>query len=392
MRVALNASFWDQPHTGSGQYVRNLVRALQSIAPELELLLIAPGWAHTGHRSTQNRTEENSSKLSCVFPCASVANIQKVWFEQVTFPQRARQAGAHLAHVPYFAPPLLPSLPTVVTIHDVIPLILPAYRGSPAVRLYMALVAAGARRAHAVIADSECSKRDIVRVLGVPPDRVEVIHLAADESFAPVTDPAQMDAVRRRYNLPSAYILYLGGFDQRKNLATLMRAYAIARAGEPQPPPLVVAGRLPARDSAFSPDPRRLTREAGLSDDHVPSIGWVDDADKPALYSGATAFVFPSQYEGFGLPPLEAMACGTPVICSDAASLPEVVGEAGILVHPHDVAGLAEAISRVTSDPALRAELSARARRQAARFTWEQTARATLEVYWRLASSLLTPR
>ncbi|HID89280.1 MAG TPA: glycosyltransferase family 1 protein, partial [Anaerolineae bacterium] len=145
--------------------------------------------------------------------------------------------------------------------------------------------------------------------------------------------------------------------------------------------PLVVAGRLPERDTPFAPDPRRQARSLGLRSEWVRFIGWVAEEDKPALYRGAVAFLFPSRYEGFGLPPLEALACGTPVVGSDAASLPEVVGDAGVLVDPDDAEGMAGAVIQLAEDPAFHAELRRRALAQAAHFSWERTAHATLEAY-----------
>ncbi len=193
-------------------------------------------------------------------------------------------------------------------------------------------------------------------------------------------DEAQL---RRKYALPERYLLYLGGFDQRKNLSALLRAFALLVSKQPQAR-LVIAGRLPGRDSPLFPDPRRLVGELGL-EERVIFTGWVAEEDKPALLSGAVAFVFPSLYEGFGLPALEAMACGTPVVASNRSSLPEVVGEGGILVEPTDVEALAEAMETLLVDDVLRAELRPRALAQAARFSWEQTALETLAVYRKVA-------
>ena len=360
MRIGINAFFLKRPETGSGQYTRHLLEALARVEPANEYILFGPAI--------------RDSRFA-------IRNLHKLWFEQVSFPRACR--GLDLAHVPYFASPLFPTTPTVVTIHDLIPLILPAYRGSLLVRAYTRLVAAAARRANAVIADSQASKRDIVRLLGIPSHRVQVVYLAADEKFGPVRDETLVEAVRRRYGLPDRYILYLGGFDCRKNVATLLRAFA--RLRKPADLKLVIAGRLPERDTPFFPHPRRLAERLGL-EERVAFIGWVAEEDKPALYSGAVAFVFPSLYEGFGLPVLEAMACGTPVVASNRASLPEVVGQGGLLVDPTDVDGLAAAIEAVLVDEGLQAELGERALAQAARFSWERTARETLAVYRKVIS------
>jgi glycosyltransferase involved in cell wall biosynthesis len=173
----------------------------------------------------------------------------------------------------------------------------------------------------------------------------------------------------------------LGGFDVRKNLATVLATYRWVGPALGETCPLVIAGRLPERDTALTPDPRRLMRDEEVDEHLVHFSGFVDEADKPALYRSAAAFVFPSLYEGFGLPPLEALACGTPVVGSDAASLSEVVGDAGVLLPPFDAKGMAGALIQLATDEGFHVEMSRRALDQAARFSWGRTARATLQVY-----------
>lgn len=363
MRVGINALFLGREGTGSGQYTAELLRALRQIAPEHEYLCLSPSAKCSTHLVSLP-----SSHLG--------SNLAKLWFEQVLYPRECRRLAVDVAHTPYFAPPLRPTVPTVVTIHDVIPLILPQYRGSPLVRMYMRLVSAAAHRAQIVLTDSEASKRDIVRVLGIDPERVRVVYLAASERYRPVQDKGALDDTRARYSLPDAYILYLGGFDPRKNVDTLLRAYSQLTDA----PPLVVAGRLPEQGSALAFDPRPLV-EALEIEERVRFIGWVSEEDKPALYTAAWCLVFPSLYEGFGLPPLEAMACGTPVVASDTSSLPEVVGDGGLLVNPTSATQIAEALGALWANPGLRAELAARALVQATRFTWERTAKETLATY-----------
>jgi glycosyltransferase involved in cell wall biosynthesis len=369
MRIGINAFFLSLPATGSGQYTRHLLQALVRAEPGNEYLPITP------HARLQ---AEQAFHLPP--PPRIARNLAKVWFEQVSFPRACRRRSVDVAHVPHFAPPLYPTVPTIVTIHDLIPMFLDAYRGSALVRVYTRLVATGARRAHAIITDSECSRKDIVRRLGIPPSRVHVIYLAAEERFRPVEDGSRRGSVRRRYGLPERYVLYLGGFDQRKNVPTLIRAFARVRETLDDSHRLVIAGRLPKRASPLFPDPRRVVAELGQGE-AIRFVGWVAEEDRPALYSGAACFVYPSLYEGFGLPPLEAMACGVPVIASNASSLPEVVGEAGLLVDPRDVDALAGAMTAVLSDEDLRARLRQKGIAQAKRFSWEKTARETLGVY-----------
>ncbi len=384
VRVAINAWFLNQPGTGSGQYLCGLLegiaQALPAVMAQYQFLLVAPF----------DGSDVRLPGLEVEFwPFRSPrwrSNLGKVLFEQVAFPRACRRWGADVAHVPYWGSPLWSSVPTVVTVHDLIPLLLPAYRGTLLVRLYTWLVSNSARRAAVVLTDSLASKGDIEGHLGLPSDRVRCVYLAADEHFSPEPGPEDA-AIRRRYGLPDGsasagatrYVLYLAPHDVRKNVAALVRAFAIvARADDDVV--LAIGGKLPeGHDPPFF-DPRPLVTELGLSD-KVRFIGWVDEDDKPALYRGAACAVFPSRYEGFGLPVLEALACGTPLVTSNTSSLPELLGDAGFAQDPDDVRGLAGAILACLVDAPLAAELRQRGPQQAARFTWRQTARETLAVY-----------
>ncbi len=389
MRIGINGAFWNQPATGSGQYIRALLPSLAQCEPGNEYAVITP------QKIDERAAEALAPRVAFHREPAALhrwsENLAKVWFEQAGFPRACGRERVALAHVPYFASPLFPSTPTVVTVHDLIPLVLPLYRGSALVRLYMRLVAASARRARVVIADSECSKRDIVRHLGIPSERVRVVYLAADSRFGPVHDSERIDAVRAKLALTKS-LLYLGGFDQRKNLRVLVEAFALLPELYAAGFRLVFAGVVPGGDSEFFPNPQRLARRAGLPDDSVRFTGWVTEEEKPALYASATVFLYPSLYEGFGLPPLEAMACGTPVIVSNASSLPEVVGDAGVLVDPSAPSDWAEAIRSITSNAARRQEMKARGMAQANKFSWARTAQETLAAYDLALSSGKQPR
>jgi len=225
-----------------------------------------------------------------------------------------------------------------------------------------------------VIAISESTKRDAVRLYGIPEDKIVVTHLAAEDRFRPA-DPDRVAEVRGRFGLPARFILYVGTIEPRKNLDVLLGALRRLK-GQGREVPLVVAGRLGWLYDGFLAKIRSLGLES-----LVLLPGFVPDDDLPALYTAAEAFVYPSVYEGFGIPVLEAMGCGTPVLCSDASSLPEVAGDAGILLPSGDPAVWADAIGRLMEDTALRSELRERGFRQSSRFRWEETARRTWEVY-----------
>lgn len=378
MRLALNAWFWDSATTGSGQYTRQLAHALENLHADPEVVLVVPSPGGEGREEREGMAFP-ASCLPHAVPCTRSRGA-KVQFEQVIFPRACTSLGADVAHVPYWGSPLRPSVPTVVTIHDLIPLMVPGYRGGLLQRLYTALVSAAARRAAVVLTDSKASQEDILSQLKLPRQRVRAVPLAVDDRYSPEPDPSD-GAVRNGYGLPERYILYLGGFDRRKNLVTVFAAYRRACQGVEDAHPLVIAGRLPEEDSAFAPHPRRLMLEQGVPEQWVHYAGFVREDDKPAVYRGASAFMFPSRYEGFGLPALEALACGTPVVGSDAGSLPEIVGDGGTLLSPDDAEGMGQGLMRLMVNESYRSEMHHRALAQAAKFSWQHTAEETLAAY-----------
>jgi glycosyltransferase involved in cell wall biosynthesis len=294
-------------------------------------------------------------------------------------PVAAARLRADVLHVPYFAPPLRASMPVVATIPDVIPLLLPEYQGRARVRAYLRLVSFAARRAAHILALSEHSRMDIVTHLGCPPSRVTAVPLAAGAQYYP-RDRAQAAAwVDERYGVKGPFVYYVGGLDARKNVATLVRAFGrLRRSGGPAAR-LVIAGHALGADPVLFPDIDALIAAERVAP-------WLDrlrvpHADNPLLYAAATAFAFPSRYEGFGLPPLEAMACGTPTVVANTSSLPEVVGDAALRVASDDVPGWTAALWRILGDDALRTELRARGLARAQVFSYDRVARETLAVY-----------
>jgi len=370
LHLALNAWFADNPNVGSGQYLKYLLPALLELDSSLHITLIAP------KPLSGLLAHERLHGLVAPTPFRNpTSNLAKVWFEQIAFPRVCRHIKAEVAHVPYFGSPLYPTCPTVVTIHDLIPLILPAYRGGLLVRLYTAVVARAARHADLIMADSEASRRDILQHLAISPDLVRTVYLAPAPHYQPQSDLA---ALRQKYHLPDNFILYLGGFDVRKNVTGLLHAYAQLPESTRQNYPLVIAGGIRKIDTPFFPNPMVMAHQLGIT---VHSTGWVAEEDLPALYSAATVFVYPSHYEGFGLPILEAMACGTPVITSNTSSLPELAGKAALLIDPTNSTQLAAAMQRLCNEPTLRADLHARGLAQVKKFSWTETARQTLIIY-----------
>ena len=378
MHVVVNGWFWNRPDTGSGQYVRHCITTLARLAPEVRLTVVVPGDGPQGasHRSHELPLNCGLRPVTC-----DVSDWGKLRFEQFAFPRLCRELRADLAHVPYWGSPLGPSVPTVVSILDLIPLLLPGYRGGALVRAYTGLVKASAQNATLVLTISESSRRDIVKYLGIPEARVRVTYLAADARYSPRRDVVDKAALRQHHpDLPPEYVLYLGGFDARKNIEMLLQVYTWAQDTIGSEYPLVIAGKLPERHTNFFHDPRVIAKALEV-EDVVRCIGPVAEEDKPALYRGATAFLYPTRYEGFGLPALEALACGVPVVGSNASSVPEIVGAAGMLVDPDDARSMAGALIAVVTDYELHEKLSDAAVEQASKFSWGKCARETLQTY-----------
>ncbi len=371
MRVGVNAYFLAHPQSGSGQYLLELARRLPQESPGWEFVWYVPAGLPVPE-------ELAPQAVGVPVPACARGNWAKLFFEQVAFARAAEQSACDVLFVPYFGPPSRLRELAVVTVHDTIPLLLPAYRRGALARAYSGLVRANGWRCRLLLADSDWTRRDAVQLMGAHPDRVRVVPLGVGEGMRPVTDEGALAGVQERYCLPKRYLLFLAGADRRKRADVLLEAYAALLQRVPDAPDLVLAGRVPDRPSAAVFDLRALVAAAGLRE-RVWFIGAVEEGDKAAVYSGALAFVFPSEYEGFGLPPLEAMACGAPVVAANATSVPEVCGDAALLVPPGDAEALAEALERVIRDPDLRSWMAQRGRERAAGYTWERTARLTAQ-------------
>lgn len=268
------------------------------------------------------------------------------------------------------------SAKTVLTIHDMAHVYFPDAVDEVNIGYLKNELPQAAKKAHLLIADSENTKKDIMQFLDVPEEKVRVIYLGVDEGFKPLPDPDLQATVRDRYRLPSRFILFVGTVQPRKNIEGLIRAYAQLCTRPDFSHTLVIAGGSGWKNEAL----KELIRTLGLGE-KVHFTGYVDEADLPVIYNLADLFVFPSFYEGFGLPLLEAMACGVPVVSSNASCLPEVAGDAALLVDPHSVEDIAAGIARLLGDEALRRTCIERGRERAKLFTWEKCARETLDVF-----------
>ena len=281
-----------------------------------------------------------------------------------------------LVHDPYEIGPLSFKMPfkKVMTIHDLTPIIFPHAFGLPIVLLHKLLLTRTLKTADKIITDSNSTKNDLINYFNIPEEKIRVILLAADEKFKPLSNKEIKEA-KQKYNLNFPFILYVGTLEPRKNIPSLIKAFYKLKKKNLQYK-LVIAGKKGWKYKEIFETIDKLNLQSD-----VVFTGYVPDEDLPALYNAADLFVYPSVYEGFGLPPLEAMACGTPVITSNTSSLPEVVGDAGIMVDPYDVDRLADAMQEVLTDEGLRADMTKKGLGRAKMFSWEKCARETLRVY-----------
>lgn len=357
MKVAIDAQTTLGQKTGFGFYVENLTRALQKITGPDQFELLYP-----------DQLED-------------LTTPQRLWWDQVTISRLARKKNVDLLHQPAFSAPILYSGKKIVTIHDVISLF---YSNIPffSRQYYSKWMPFSYHFADHFITISHHSKNDIVSKLTINPDRITVINLAADVKYHLKPSKSDVDKVLRKYHISRPYLLNVGTINPRKNLEFLVRVFAEAKQKFNLPHKLIIVGKKGWHyDRLF-----QLVLSRGLVKDII-FTGYVDDDDKPALYHDADAFLFPSIYEGFGLPPLEAMTCATPVISSNTSSLPEVMGNGGILLDPTNEASWIEAIGGVLTNKSLASELATKGRRQAASFSWDRCAKETLDVYRRVCHS-----
>lgn len=363
MRIAIDAHMLGHHETGNETYIRELIRALAELesGDEFFVLVEDKGLAPLLPQANWH-----------VVPFATRSPWRRLLFE---LPRLAKEYRFDVLHVTYHAP-LFCSCPFVVTVHDVSFVRHPEFFSLRDRLVLSALVPRSARAARAVLTDTEFTKRDLIEMYALPSQKIIVTPYAAAARFRPSTDAAALAAIREKYQTSEHFILAVGNLQPRKNLSRLVEAYAHARQTYALPHKLVLVGPSHWKASA-------VTRAIAANEvrEHVLLTGFVAEDDLRLLYNAADVFVFPSLYEGFGLPILEAMACGTPVVASNAAAVPEVAGDAARLFDPQDTHELAEALSEVVANVELRDTLKQKGLARAQKFSWRETARQTLAVY-----------
>ena len=366
MRIAIDARKYRD--YGIGTYVRNLLRQLARQDAQNEYVVFC-------RASECDIIEELGSSFRAVPETAAPYSIA----EQFAIPMALRREAADLFHAPHYVLPPLTPCTSVVTIHDCIHLRFPQYLPSKLGYAYArGQMWTATHRAARVITVSEASKRDILRYFRVPESRIDVIYNAIDDRFWQEPPADEVARVRERYRLTDPFILYAGNIKPHKNLERLIQSFHLLRQGSPElrDVQLLIIGDEISKYATL----RRAVHSHKLHM-HVRFFGFVSDQTLAALYRLADAFVFPSLYEGFGLPPLEAMASGTPVITSNVSSRPEVVGDAALMIDPYEPEAIADAMRRVLTDAGLRGELRRKGLLRAREFSWERSIARVREIY-----------
>ena len=358
MNIALDARKYND--FGIGTYIRNLAAGFDAHGEHRFTYVVSPGDAASVGRAHRGRVLTNTSGKYSLRELVSIS-------------AQANRAGLDVFHAPHYTLPLGLSMRSVVTIHDVIHLKFPEYFTTLQRGYARLMIAHAAKASDAVIVDSEFAGRELLRSVSVPREKLHVIPLGVSGAYRPDPTGESVERFRRVYGISGPFLLYVGSLKPYKNVGLLITALAHAGREDVR---LVCVGENVGADR----DLAALTVRAGMQQ-RVVSLGWLPEDDVVAAYRAAAALVLPSLYEGFGLPVLEAMACGTPVISSHAASLPEVGGDAAISISPESEKELADAIRAVLDDRGLCAALREKGLRRAAEFTWQRCADTTLDVY-----------
>jgi glycosyltransferase involved in cell wall biosynthesis len=381
MRVGLDGYPLSEPRTGVGHYTLELARALALISPSDQFELVSPASFDPDAQAEIDRA--NLPNLRAVNPRAS--SIRGHWWS-IGLPLYARKAGLDLFHGTNFEVPFWKMRRSVVTIHDLSALLHTDKHRTRMVRRARLRLPLVVRLADKIITPAESVKREVCQHLRVKAEKVTAIPSAARSSFQPMPF-AQTIPIRKRLGVEDDFLLFVGTLEPRKNLLTLLKAFAQIIGNSSRHPQLVIAGGEGwLMDESFA-----FIKEAAIGD-RLCLTGYLKDDELCALYSSCKVFIYPSVYEGFGLPPLEAMACGAPVIAGRIPALQETLGSAALLVEPMDVGSLAKSIAGLLHDEGRRNRLGSAGRQHAARFSWEQTARLTLEVYRKLLKTPPGPR
>lgn len=373
MRIGIDARLILYQRRGGAQYIFNLLRSLLKIDQDNEYILLYSFFRGAKKELINELIQPNVKNRVYRIP----NRILSLLWNKFHFPSIDLMMGKmDLFHIPYChqIPPISTKL--VVTIHDLIPLRFPQHYSKKELSTYKKMLEMISKKASLIITDSDNSKNDILEMTDIKEESLKVIPIAAGEEFRPIRDRKRLLQVIAKYGIKKEYILFVGGASANKNLSRLVEAFKIFKKNTPYKQQLILVGK---RSWGYDKVIQHV-KKLGLEEEVI-FTDYIPNEDLVHIYNGADLFIFPSLYEGFGLSPLEAMACGTPVVASNTSSIPEVVQDSGILIDPYNTGEMAQAMARVLDNASLHQELSKKGLEKAKLFSWERCAKETLKVY-----------
>lgn len=379
--VGINASFLRKPNTGIGQVTANFLRKLANCKNrELEFILYLEEDLPKGFK-----LPKNFQKRIFLPPWKRDDLIRKIWWEKFCLPRHAKKDNCDVFLSLYQCPTVLKNIENIMVVHDIIPKLFPEYLDNARKELYWKLTENGIKMAGKIFSVSKRTEKDLIEKLKIPAEKISVNHISVDELYQKEVTPKKSAQVLKKYGLKPGYILSGGGYEIRKNVAGAVRAYKILLEKNKklhffhEMPPLAIYGKILPQKLSLATDIIKLTKELNLTE-HVFLLDIVAQKDMPAIFSEASVFVYPSYYEGFGMPPLEAMSTGTPTIVSKSSSLPEVGSDSVLYFHADDPEDIAMVMKNVLANKDLRDTLSQRGRERAKNFSWEKFTQKIINV------------
>ncbi len=371
MRIGIDIRSLIFRKTGINQYTKNIVKSLAKIDKDNDYILFC------NVKSRYDWLKFNNIKEEVIWLPHFEKFTEKFWTE-VLLPNRLASKKIDLFHSPRFTLPQKKPCKFIITMHDLAFKKFPQLVKKEEINVFRNQIEAAVNRADKIIADSQNTKKDLINLFNIRNDKIEVIYLGVDEVYHPIRTQELLRETKNKYNLPREFILFVGTIEPRKNLKRLIEAFYELKKNKSIEHGLVIVGEK----GWLCDDIFETLGKLHLNQDVI-FAGYIPESELPLIYNAADLFVFPSLYEGFGLPPLEAMACGVPVVTSNVSSLPEVVGDAAILVDPYNIQAIAEAIEQVLENNNLREKMIEKGFNQAKKFSWEKAARETLNLYYK---------
>jgi glycosyltransferase involved in cell wall biosynthesis len=380
LRIGIDATALPSRPVGAGNYIIQLIRAIarrtsiNNPRPENGEVDGMKFFIFINRSRLELLNIEETPNLHLVV-LPDLSPFMRLMWEQISFPSVAKNHRLDLLHCLHYTMPIAYPGKKVVTFHDMTFFLFPHHHTVPKRYFFRYFIRTSSRRAVAIITDSESTRQDAIRLVGVSPEKITTVRLGVTQEFRPIHDVTILEHARQKYRLPGHFLLYVGMIEPRKNLPMLLQSYASVSDQMPEHRLVVVGPKGWMVENIL-----QQTRRLNISD-KIHYTGYVEQDDLPFIYNLADVFIYPSIYEGFGLPVLESMACGTPVITSNISSMPEIIGDAGVLIAPDDPQALARSLLDLIHEPMERQRLSKKGLERAATFTWDRTAEKTIAVY-----------